>query len=324
MQIQEVLDLVKDDIKLVEEGFEKNLSSNVSLIGDVGKYILNCGGKRFRPMLLLLCAKLSGYTGDKHIPLAGAIEFIHTATLLHDDVVDNAHLRRGNAAANKVWGEGTSILVGDYLLSKAFSSAVASGNEKILKILAHTTTCMAEGEVLQLLKHRDIDTTEDEYMEVVTNKTATLFATSSQIAGILGGVNLEREVALANYGMSLGIAYQLMDDCLDYVSTDKDLGKAVGNDLREGKVTMPFIHAYKGANDAEKLLLEEVLGSGELTDAKLNEVIAVINRYGGIDYATSKAMGYVDDAKGYIDIFEPVVEKMALIALADFVIDRTC
>ncbi len=324
MQIQEVLDLVKDDIRLVEDSFEKNLSSNVSLIGDVGKYILNCGGKRFRPMLLLLCAKLCSYEGDKHIPLAAAIEFIHTATLLHDDVVDNAHLRRGNAAANTVWGDGTSILVGDYLLSKAFSLAVASGNEKILKVLAHTTTCMAEGEVLQLLKHSDIDMTEDEYLQVVTNKTATLFATSSQIPGALGGVNLEREVALANYGMSLGIAYQLMDDCLDYVSTDKDLGKAIGNDLREGKVTMPLIHAYKDANNTEKLLLKEVLGSGELTDEKLGEVIDVINRYGGIDYAIGKARACVDEAKEHIDIFEPVVEKMALIALADFVIERTC
>ena len=324
MQIQEVLDLVKDDIRLVEEGFEKNLSSNVSLIGDVGKYILNCGGKRLRPMLLLLCAKLSSYAGDKHIPLAGAIEFIHTATLLHDDVVDSAHLRRGNTTANMVWGDGTSILVGDYLLSKAFSLAVASGNEKILKVLAYTTTCMAEGEVLQLLKHRAIDMTEEECMEVVTNKTATLFAASAQIAGILCGVNLEREVALANYGMSFGIAYQLMDDCLDYVSTDKDLGKAVGNDLREGKMTMPLIHSYKEANDAEKLLLKEVFGSGELAGEKFNEVLAIINRYGGIDYTNSKARGYIDDAKGHIDIFEPVMEKMALIALADFVMDRTC
>lgn len=324
MYIQEVFDLVRDDIDQVEEVFAKNLNSNVSLIGDVGKYILNSGGKRFRPLLMLLCARLCNYKGNRHIPLAGVVELIHTATLLHDDVVDNAHLRRGNAAANTVWGDGASILVGDYLLSKAFSLAVTNGNERILKVLAHTTTRMAEGEVLQLLKHGDIEITEDEYMDVVTNKTAVLFSTSSQVAGILGEVNLEQEIALANYGMSLGIAYQLMDDCLDYVSTDKDLGKSVGNDLREGKVTMPLLQAYKKANEAERSFLKETVGSGELTDSRLEEVLVVINRYDGIDYTINKARGYVDDAKKNIDVFEPVVEKMALMAVADFVIDRTC
>ncbi len=323
MHIQEVFDLIRDDIRQVEDGFGKSLSSNVSLIGEVGKYILNSGGKRFRPLLMLLCARLCNYKGNRHIPLAGVVEFIHTATLLHDDVVDNAHLRRGNAAANTVWGDGASILVGDYLLSKAFSLAVANGNERILKVLAHTTTRMAEGEVLQLLKHSDIEITEDEYMDVVTNKTAVLFSTSSQVAGILGGVDLEHEIALANYGMSLGVAYQLMDDCLDYVSTDKDLGKSVGNDLREGKVTMPLLQTYKKANAAERSFLKETVESGELTDSRLDEVMVVINRYEGIDYTINKARGCVDDAKKNIDIFEPVVEKMALMALADFVIDRT-
>lgn len=323
MHIQEVFDLVKEEIQMVEEGFKKNLNSNVALVGNVGEYILNSGGKRFRPLLMLLCARLTQYKGDKHIPLAGVVEFIHTATLLHDDVVDNANLRRGNASANSVWGDGASILVGDYLLSKAFSLAVANGNDRILKVLSNTTTRMAEGEVLQLLKHSDITTTEEEYLDVVTNKTAVLFSASAQVAAILGGVSLEDEVELANYGMGLGIAYQLMDDCLDYVSTDEDLGKSVGNDLREGKVTMPLIHAYKKADTEEKKVVKDAVEADEIDEIKLGEVIAIIDRYDGIRYTRNKAIGCVDGAKKNLERFTPGVEKMALTAVADYVIDRT-
>src|SRR5574337_1310439 len=183
MHIQEVFDLIKDDIRVMEDGFRKNLTSDVFLVSKVGEYILKSGGKRFRPMTLLLSARLCGYRGDRHIPLAGVVEFIHTATLLHDDVVDNANLRRGSATANTVWGDGASILVGDYLLSKAFSLAVTHGDMKILKVLSHTTTRMAEGEVLQLLKHSDAATTEKEYLDVVTNKTAVLISAAAQTAG---------------------------------------------------------------------------------------------------------------------------------------------
>jgi octaprenyl-diphosphate synthase len=323
MHIQEVFDLVKDDIKRVEEGFKKNLNSNVTLVSKVGEYILSSGGKRFRPLVMLLCARLAQYKGDKHISLAGVVEFIHTATLLHDDVVDNAHLRRGNASANTVWGDGASILVGDYLLSKAFSLAVSNGDERILKVLSNTTTRMAEGEVLQLLKHGDVTTTEDEYLDVVTNKTAVLFSASAQVAAILGGVNLEQEVALANYGMDLGIAYQLMDDCLDYVSTDEDLGKSIGNDLREGKVTMPLIRAFELANDTEKTVIQDAIEADELEDSKLSEVMSIIERYDGIQYTRDRAIKRVEGAKKNLDGFEPVAEKMALIAVADYVIDRT-
>jgi octaprenyl-diphosphate synthase len=323
MHIQEVFDLVKDDIRRVEEGFKNNLNSNVTLVSKVGEYILSSGGKRFRPLVMLLCARLAQYKGDKHISLAGVVEFIHTATLLHDDVVDNAHLRRGNASANTVWGDGASILVGDYLLSKAFSLAVTNGNERILKVLSNTTTRMAEGEVLQLLKHGDVTTTEDEYLDVVTNKTAVLFSASAQVAAILGGVNLEQEVALANYGMDLGVAYQLMDDCLDYVSTDEDLGKSIGNDLREGKVTMPLIRAFDLANDAEKKVIRDAIEADELEDSKLSEVMSIIERYDGIQYTRDRAIARVEGAKMNLDGFEPVAEKMALIAVADYVIDRT-
>ncbi len=323
MHIQEVFGLVKDDIKMMEDGFRKNLNSDVWLIAKVGEYILSSGGKRFRPLVMLLSSRLCGYRGERHTQLAVVVEFIHTATLLHDDVVDNARLRRGAVSANTVWGGGASILVGDYLLSKAFSLAIAHGNDRMLKVLAQTTTRMAEGEVMQLLKHSDVNITEKEYLEVITGKTAALFSASAQLAAILGEVNLEREVALANYGMGLGVAYQLMDDCLDYISTDEDLGKSVGSDLREGKVTLPLIQAYRKGSGAEKALIKEALDADELTDARLKDVIAVINRHGGIDYTLEKARAHVEGSKKDLDIFEPDLEKMALIAVADFVIDRT-
>ncbi len=323
MHIQEVFDLIKDDIRIMEDGFKKNLNSDVFLVSKVGEYILKSGGKRFRPMTLLLSARLCGYKGDRHIPLAGVVEFIHTATLLHDDVVDNANLRRGNASANTVWGDGASILVGDYLLSKAFSLAVLHGDMKILKILSHTTTRMAEGEVLQLLKHSDADTTEKEYLDVVTNKTAVLISAAAQTAGILGEVSLGKEVALANFGMGLGIAYQLMDDCLDYISTDESLGKSVGNDLREGKVTMPLIQSSKKATGPERRVIREAVEADDLDDGKLKEVIAIINKYNGIEYTVNRARAYIEEAKKNLDIFEPNIERAGLLAVADFVIDRT-
>lgn len=323
MGIQEVFDLVRDDIVRVEQGFKENLNSNVYLVSKVGEYILNSGGKRFRPLVLLLCARLCGYKGDKHISLAGVVEFIHTATLLHDDVVDNANLRRGNASANTVWGDGASILVGDYLLSKAFWLTVNNGDIRVLKILAQTTTRMAEGEVLQLLKHSDPETTEKEYLDVVTNKTAALISACAQIPAILSGASLEKERALANFGMGLGIAYQLMDDCLDYVSDDESLGKHIGNDLKEGKVTMPLIQAAKKATPDERAFLHGVIEADELEEKTLRDVLALIHKYNGIEYTMDKAREYVEGAKKSLEVFSPDLEMTALMALADYVIERT-
>ncbi len=325
MHIQEAFDLIRDDVKKMEDGFKKNLNSDVYLVSKVGEYILKSGGKRFRPMILLLSARLCAYEGERHIALAGVIEFIHTATLLHDDVVDNANLRRGNVSANTVWGDGASILVGDYLLSKAFSLAVQHGDMRILKILSHTTTRMAEGEVLQLLKHSDASTTEKEYLEVVTNKTAVLISAAAQLPAILSEASLEKEVALANYGMGLGIAYQLMDDCFDYVSTDEDLGKSIGNDLREGKVTMPLIEASKHATDAEKALIVKAVEAEpeDLDEKTVDLVISVIKKYGGIEYTINRARKYIEDAKKNLEMFEPDHERAALMAVADYVIERT-
>jgi octaprenyl-diphosphate synthase len=309
MHIQEAFDLIKEDIKEVEEAFRKNLSSEVYLIRKVGEYILSSGGKRFRPLMLLLSARLCAYGGSRHIPLAAVLEFIHTATLLHDDVVDNAALRRGNASANSLWGNSASVLIGDYLLSKAFYLAVSDGNIRIMDVLARTTTRMAEGEVLQLIRHSDPETTEEGYLDVITSKTAVLFSAACQVAAILGRTSEEKEKALASYGMDIGIAFQLMDDCLDYTAKDEDLGKAVGNDLREGKVTLPLIKAYRDSSLDEKEMIKGAVTAGEADAARLEEIMGLIK-------------ACTDRAKGQLEAFEPTIERAAMIAVADYVIER--
>lgn len=323
MRIQEVFDITKDDIKRMEEEFKMHLSSDIWLVGKVSEYILSSGGKRFRPLVMLLCARLCGCKGESHIQLAGVIEFIHTATLLHDDVVDNANLRRGSASANVVWGDGASILVGDYLLSKAFSIAVAGGNMRILEVLSRTTTRMAEGEVMQLLRHADVNSSEKTYLEVITNKTAVLFSAAAEIAAILGGVSHESEAAVAGYGLALGIAYQLMDDCLDYTSNNEDLGKPIGSDLREGKVTLPLIRAFAKATTAERAAIKEAVEAKGLANDGLKNVVSLIDKYGGIRYTLDMAHRYVEDAKKKLDVFKPDVEVIALKAVADYVETRT-
>ena len=323
MRIQEAYDIIKEDLKSVEQEFRVNLDSGVYLIRKVGEYILNNGGKRLRPSLLLLSARLCGYHGKRNIPLAAVVEFIHTATLLHDDVIDNASMRRGKTSANTVWGSGASILIGDFLFSKSFCLTVADGDLRILEVLSGTTTQMAEGEVLQLLKDGDVETTEKDYLAVVTNKTASLISAACQIGAILGNVSREKETALAEYGMNLGIAFQLVDDCLDYTSSNKELGKVIGNDLKEGKVTLPLIHTIKNATPAER---EEILAAIEADDIKeyqLSSVLALINRYKGIDYSLNRTRHYVESAKACLNSFEPNLERAALMALADYVVERT-
>ncbi len=322
MHIQEAFELIKDDVKKVEEEFKKNLSSDVYLIRKMGEYILMSGGKRFRPLMLLLSARLCGYHGSRQIPLAAVLEFIHTATLLHDDVVDNADLRRGNASANALWGNSASVLVGDFLLSMAFYLAVSNGNLRIMDVLARTTTHMAEGEVLQLIKHSDAKATEEDYLKVITNKTAVLFSAACQVGAILGEMPGDKETALASYGMDLGIAYQLMDDCLDYTSKDEDLGKAVGNDLREGKVTLPLIKTYRDSSPAERETINRAVTSDEADEKALEEIIGLINKHEGIEYTMDNARARVERAKGQLELFEPNIERAAMIAVADYVIER--
>ncbi|MBI5327438.1 MAG: polyprenyl synthetase family protein [Deltaproteobacteria bacterium] len=322
MHIQEAYDIIKQDLKEVELEFKKNLDSDIYLIKKVGEYLLNNGGKRLRPSLLLLFARLCGHRGNRHIPLAVVVEFIHTATLLHDDVVDNANMRRGKAAANTLWGSGASILIGDFLFSKSFYLTVDDGDLHILKILSGITTQMAEGEVLQLLKGSDAEVTEKDYMAVVTNKTASLISASCRIGAILGKALQDKESAAARYGMDLGIAFQLVDDCLDYTSSNEELGKTIGNDLREGKVTLPLIHTMKNTTRAEREEIVAAIEANDLKDSQLLSIMSLIKKYKGIDYTLGKARQHVEDAKTHLGSFEPNLERAALIALADYVVER--
>ncbi|MBI5892522.1 MAG: polyprenyl synthetase family protein [Deltaproteobacteria bacterium] len=320
--IQQIYDLISEDLKKVEIEFKKNLHSDIFLIRKMGEYILGSGGKRVRPLLVLLSAKLCKYNGESHIPFAAIVEFIHTATLLHDDVVDEAELRRGKVSANVLWGNGASVLVGDFLYSKSFYLMIEHGDMEILKIMSKTTTQMSEGEILQLLKSNDPETTEGEYLEIVKNKTAILMSAACQTGAILGRVSREKQEAISNFGLNIGMAFQLTDDCLDYTSKNEELGKAVGNDLKEGKITLPLIHLLKNSTPDEKQEILKLIGQDDLNKSKLIYVINMINKYKSVDYAMAKAKRCVDEAKACLEIFEPSSERTALIGLADYVFER--
>lgn len=317
-----VLAQLKDDLHRVEAQFKIDLTSDVALIRKVGEYVLASGGKRIRPILLLLCARLAGYRGDAHIGLASVVEFIHTATLLHDDVVDSAVLRRGNASANSVWGNEASVLVGDFLFAKSFSIMVRGGNLAVLQALSDATTQMAEGEVLQLISTCDLDMDEANYLNVIENKTAILISAACRVGGILGDLNREQEDALAAYGMDLGIAFQLMDDALDYVADQEEFGKAKGHDLAEGKMTLPLIHALRQCTPDERQQVAEIVEAEELDDAALDQVTALIQSYQGIEYTRKRAGDMVARAKSRLGAFAPCQEMDALNTVADYVLSR--
>lgn len=317
-----VITLLKDEIRRVEEQFRADLTSRVPLIRKVGEYVLASGGKRVRPMILLLSAKLAGYQGEAHIGLASVVEFIHTATLLHDDVVDSAVLRRGQDSANAVWGNEASVLVGDFLFAKSFSIMVREGNLNVLRTLSDATTQMAEGEVLQLISTSDIELDEACYIEVVRNKTAVLLAAASRCGAILGGCSEAEEDALAAYGMDLGIAFQFMDDALDYVADQSEFGKECGHDLLEGKVTLPLIHTLNHCSAAERSRVAAIVEQEVLPDADLKFVIQLIHSYDGISYTRERAKILVEAAKGHLAGFADCPAKEALTRLADYVVSR--
>jgi octaprenyl-diphosphate synthase len=317
-----VLALIGEDLKNVELQFKKDLESNVPLIRKVGEYVLSSGGKRIRPALLLLAAKLCGYEGERHVPLASVVEFVHTATLLHDDVVDNANMRRGLASANTLWGNEASVLVGDFLFSKSFSLMVADGDLNVLRVLSAATTKIAEGEVLQLVCTSDLDITEERYVEVVKCKTAVLLAAACQAGGIIGKVSPEQEQSLADFGMDLGIAFQLMDDTLDYTASEEEFGKSIGHDLEEGKITLPLIEILRQCSAEERNVVADIVSKDELSDEDFDTVFALVRSYGGIDYAIKRAEAYIAQAKTHLALFPDSPARQALFRLADYVVTR--
>lgn len=320
--MQAALNIIGDDLMRVEQQFRKDLESDVPLIRKVGEYVLSSGGKRVRPALLLLAARLCEYRGDKAVPLASVVEFIHTATLLHDDVVDSATLRRGIASANTLWGNEASVLVGDFLFSKSFSLMVAAGSLDILRVLSDATTIIAEGEVMQLLCTGEIDLTEECYIDVVRAKTAILMSAACEAGAILGEVSPEKQKLMADFGMDLGIAFQLMDDTLDYIASEEEFGKSIGHDLEEGKITMPLIHTLRHCSDEERQIIADVIEKDEMSIENFRDVSGLVKRYGGIDYTVAAARQYIENCTGHLTGFDPGPVRDALLELADYVVTR--
>ena len=318
----DALDLIRDDLEKVDQEFRKNLRSSVPIISAIGEHLLRSGGKRFRAKLLLLSARLCGYSGEDHTSMAGLIEFIHTATLLHDDVVDNAKLRRGIESANSKWGNEACVLVGDFLFTKCFTRMVESGNWKILHTISRATTIMAEGELEELIRTNDLSLTEEVYLSIIARKTAYLISAATQIGAILGNVSEEKERALSEFGLNVGIAFQLIDDNLDYTSKQEEFGKKIGIDLQDGKITLPLIFALRHCNQEENSFIRETVESNPISKEAFFRVVGIIERYQGVQYTWEKAKGCVERARDHLRIFPNLKEREALCALADYVLAR--
>lgn len=322
MNPNDIRALVTDEMHAVDSLIQRRLSSSVALVNQLGHYIVSSGGKRLRPILVLLGAKACGYRdGDHHVQLAAVVEFIHTATLLHDDVVDASELRRGQQTANALFGNEASVLVGDFLYSRAFEMMVEIGDMRVMEILAHTTNTIAEGEVMQLLNCHDADTTEERYMEVIRSKTAKLFEAGARLGAVIAGRPEREEQALAEYGMRLGTAFQLVDDVLDYRASSEEMGKNMGDDLAEGKPTLPLIHVMRAGTPAQAALVREAIEQGGRERA--DEVLEAIHETGALDHAMKVAAAEAEAAVRSLDHLPPSPYRDALNRLAIFSVDRT-
>ena len=319
--IQAVLDLISEDMSSVNDLILKRLHSEVVLVNQLGHYIISSGGKRLRPALVLLSAGACNYQGMHHHQAAAIVEFIHTATLLHDDVVDASELRRGRETANALFGNEASVLVGDFLYSRAFQMMVEIGQMRVMDILAEATNVIAEGEVLQLLNCHDPDTTEARYMEVIHSKTAKLFEAASQLGAILSGQSEETESALAAYGMHLGTAFQLIDDVLDYSASSEEMGKNVGDDLAEGKPTLPLIYAMRNGTHEQAAVVRKAIEDGG--HDLIEPVTEAIQATGAIAYTEQVARDEADRAIACLESLPDSPYKEAMIVLAEFSVNRT-
>jgi octaprenyl-diphosphate synthase len=318
--LEEIRALVKDDLSSVDEVVRARLKSAIPLVDEVAEYIIAGGGKRLRPLLVVLAARACGHTGREHIEAAAFIEFVHTATLLHDDVVDGSSLRRGRDTANEVFGNQTSVLVGDFVYSRAFQM-MALTSHQVISIMANATNVIAEGEVLQLMNAHDPDTTEQRYLEVIYRKTAKLFEAGAEVGAVLAGSPPPIRKALAAYGRHLGTAYQLVDDVLDYRSNPAERGKNLGDDLAEGKPTLPLIHALRSVEGDERETIRLAIERGGL--AQLEPILAAIEHTGGLDYTARVARQECERALVALDALPSSTFKDGLVALARFAVEHT-
>lgn len=315
---------IREELGKLEGELIAYLRSEVPLVQEVVRYVVQNGGKRVRPILSLLAARLCGVGSTLDvIPFASAIEYIHTASLLHDDVIDNAPLRRGKPSANAKWGNAVSVLVGDFFYCRASELLVQAGNLDILTLVSNAITRTTEGEVLEITKSNDLNVTEEDYLTIIYCKTAMLIGTACEIGACLGNLSAEFRLALRRFGENLGMAFQLADDILDYLSHDHQFGKENGTDLKEGKLTLPLIYTLKAASEAERQELRGILLAKELKSEDLKRVTVLMDRYGSSRKVMDKAQGYIAAAKEALDLFKPSIVKDSLLALTDYVIERT-
>ena len=319
---ERVAGLVGEDLEAVEAEIRRELDSPVALIGEMGGYIAGAGGKRLRPILLLLAARLAGAHGPRAVRLACVVELLHTATLIHDDVVDQAPLRRGRPSANAQWGDDASVLVGDHLYSKSFAMLVRDNDRAVLETLARATVSMTEAEVFQLQLKRSGVTSEVDYMRIITQKTASFISACCRIGALLGGLPPDQVEALTRYGLDIGVAFQISDDSLDFVADQDRLGKAIGADLREGKRTLPLIALLERAKPIELERVWALLRRRALEPVELEEIRQLVLEHEGVAYARARAHAYARKAKADLEIFPLSEERETLALVADFVVDR--
>src|SRR3954466_2654025 len=319
--LEDIRELVRPDLEAVDAMIRARLKSTVPLVDQVAEHIIGGGGKRLRPLLCVLAGRACAIEGEKHIEAAAFIEFVHTATLLHDDVVDGSQKRRGRATANNIFGNQASVLVGDFVYSRAFQMMATVGSQRVMEIMADATNVIAEGEVLQLMNAHDPETTEQRYLEVIYRKTGRLFEAGAEVAAVLAGASIAQQTALARFGKHLGTAYQLIDDVLDYKSDPATRGKNLGDDLAEGKPTMPLLHALRHGNDDQRALIRLAIEQGGL--AQLGPIVEAIEVTGGLEYATNFAERETSQALAALHSVPDSPFSRALAGLARFAQDRT-
>ncbi|HTV55421.1 MAG TPA: polyprenyl synthetase family protein [Terriglobia bacterium] len=319
---KDIFDLVRSDLVKVEEELSQQSVSTVRPITEIGQYLQLSGGKRLRPTLLLISSKICEYDGPSAIRLSAVMELIHTATLIHDDVIDEAETRRGHPSTNSRWGNHTCVLAGDWLYMQAFNIALAERNFKILDVLIGLTQVMVEGELLQLNQLKRLDLTQDDYLDLAYRKTACLFSACLRLGALLGDKNEEFELALASYGANLGLAFQVIDDLLDFTSSEETLGKPIGSDLREGKVTLPLIHLLARCSSSEAEKIARVLGDGGFHSVQFSEILDMIERYGVLTAARAKAQQFASMAERSLQGLPESPYRHALRLLAELVVDR--
>ena len=317
-----ILDMVKDDLKGIETALKQNLNPYLDIVSEVAGHILFSGGKRLRPLLMVLSARLCGYSGSYDKTFSTMFEYLHAATLLHDDLVDEAKLRRGKSVAHSVWGNSIAVLVGDFLLARSLSIAVETGRKNVISIMAEVTEHMSQGEIHQIIRKGQLDLAEEEYMMIIQNKTALLFKGACRVSAIISDAAEKEEKAISDYGYNLGIAFQMADDLLDYTSDTGSLGKEVGADLKEGKLTLPVIYSLKRADSKDRAQMEMIIKNEKFSVHDFEILIELLKKYEGLKYTKMQAEKYIAQAKKALMIFKPSETRKILLGIADYVLAR--